>query len=244
MPLLAGSWKPRELPHRRQVCHQLTQGQRPRRKRSGGARFDKLASHERRDDGEERPEASRPEHPPATANRLSHEHRSAGPRRKARQLGAPRHGSTTRHQHQPDSRVNLEQTAGPDTENDPALGHVRAGDLQLDKRPARHRPTSLASHACSMPARRGGDSCRPTHGEPATLCRTQLDDEASRMPARVGSTPRNAQVGNRRRNVCLVVPANGPHQLRDGASGRVRTGDNCASLPSQNGAPISHVSCM
>ena len=216
MPLLAGSWKPRELPHRRQVCHQLTQGQRPRRKRSGGARFDKLASHERRDDGEERPEASRPEHPPATANRLSHEHRSAGPRRKARQLGAPRHGSTTRHQHQPDSRVNLEQTAGPDTENDPALGHVRAGDLQLDERPARHRPTRLASHACSMPTSRGGDPYRPTLGERNTLCRTQLNDEPSRLPARLGSTTRMRHVANSGRNLRLAVPANGPHQLRGG----------------------------
>ena len=37
---------------------------------------------------------------------------------------------------------------------------------------------------------------------------------------------------------------NGPHQLRDGASGRGRFGDNSASRPSRNGAPISHVSCM
>ena len=38
MPLLAGSWKPRDPPHRRQVCHQLTQGRRPGRKCRGGAR--------------------------------------------------------------------------------------------------------------------------------------------------------------------------------------------------------------
>ncbi len=37
---------------------------------------------------------------------------------------------------------------------------------------------------------------------------------------------------------------NGPHQLRDGASGRIRIGDDSASLPSWFGAPISHVSCM
>ena len=38
MPLLAGPWKPREPPHRRQVCHQLAQGRRPGSTRSGGAR--------------------------------------------------------------------------------------------------------------------------------------------------------------------------------------------------------------
>ena len=48
-----------------------------------------------------------------------------------KRFGATRLHSTTRRQRQPDSRVNLEQTAGPDTEDDLALGRVRAGDLQL-----------------------------------------------------------------------------------------------------------------
>ena len=34
-------------------------------------------------------------------------------------------------QRQPDSRVNVEQNAGPDTEINLALDRVRAGDIQL-----------------------------------------------------------------------------------------------------------------
>jgi hypothetical protein len=37
---------------------------------------------------------------------------------------------------------------------------------------------------------------------------------------------------------------NGPHQLRDGASDSRSPEGAFASQPSQNGAPISHVSCM
>ena len=92
MPLLAGSWKPREPPHRRQVCHQLTQDRRPGPKRSGGANPDSPASHERRDENSERPKAPRHENPRAVANQLGREHRSVGPRRMAQQLGAPRPG--------------------------------------------------------------------------------------------------------------------------------------------------------
>ena len=132
MPLLAGPWKPREPPHRRQVCHQLTQDRRPGPKRSGGANPDSPASHERRDENSERPKAPRHENPRAVANQLGREHRSVGPRRTAQQLGAPRHGSTTCRQRQPDSRVNLEQTAGPCPDSSLALGRVRAGDFRLD----------------------------------------------------------------------------------------------------------------
>ena len=68
----------------------------------------------------------------------------------------------------------------------------------------------------SMPTSRGGDSHRPTLGEPTAVCRTQLDDEASRMPARLGSTTRKRHLANSGRDLRLVVPANGPHQLRGG----------------------------
>ena len=57
----------------------------------------------------------------------------------------------TRRRHQPNSRVNVEQTAGPDTEINPALGHVRAGDFHLGQRPARQRPTLLANHDRQQP---------------------------------------------------------------------------------------------
>ena len=97
----------------------------------------------------------------------------------ASQLGAPRSGATTRRQRQPYSRVNFEQPVGPDTEFNLALDRVRAGDLQLDFRPARQRTTLLANHADPMTTPRGRDSCRPTLGEPAALCRTQLNDEPS-----------------------------------------------------------------
>ena len=60
------------------------------------------------------------------------------------------------------------------------------------------------------------DSCHPTLGEPITVCRKQLDDEASPLLARVGSATRNAPVATRRRNARRFMPANGSHQLRGG----------------------------
>ena len=97
----------------------------------------------------------------------------------ATRLSAPRLGSTACRQHQPDSRVNLKHTAGPGTDDDLALGRVRAGDSQLDFRPARQLASQLVNHAGLLATTRGGDSCRPTLGEPAALCQTQFDDEAS-----------------------------------------------------------------
>ena len=215
MRSLAGGLPKQASQHRRQVCHQLTQGRRPGRKRSGGAHRNSLASFERRQDGAERPETPWRRNPPAESQ----------PSVQPIWLGRVNGYATLCAAFRPDDRrpapatsrrVNFEQTAGPETGENPALGRVRAGDLQLDFRPAGQRASLLANHAGPLATSRGGDSCHPTLGEPATSCRTQLDDEASRLPARVGSAPRDRLAAISRRNSRLVVPANGSHQLRGG----------------------------
>ena len=217
MRSLAGGTPQVNRQHRQQVCHRLTQGRRPGRKRSGGAHDDKLASTERRDDDAERPKAPYDASPTYAARRLSAANtaqlgRVERLRDSVRRVSARRPPTSASHQPPRDIR----RTAGPCTGENPALGRVRAGDLQLGVRPARHRPTRLADHAGSMPTSRGGDSCRPTLGEPTALRRTQLGDEVCRMPARVGSTPWLSLIANQGRNADIVVPANGSHQLRGG----------------------------
>ncbi len=121
----------------------------------------------------------------------------------------------TRRQRQPNSRVNIDQTAGPDTDNNLALDLVRAGNDPSAFAPlANDQFKELGSLAKTALARAGlvpTDSWRANHTLRKPPRRRNLPKAGP-----VGSTPRNALAATRSRNAGVVVPANGSHQLRGG----------------------------
>jgi len=133
----------------------------------------------------------------------------------AQQLGAPPLGSTTCRQRQPDSSVNLEQTAGSGTEINPALSRVRAGDIPFGQRPARHRTTPLANRVGQQPAR-------------------ELEPRADRAPA---SQPHFVEPNSTTR----TQPIAGPSRLDASKCAGRHTGDETPALSCQLTARISCV---
>ena len=169
MPLLAGPWKPREPPHRRQVCHQLAQGRRPGSTRSGGARKvedEPRAARWRRIAAQDastrapvcRRQPTQPRTPIGWAAVNGYAISCAAPWLN----GAPPVPTNQPRDHRANRRPGQRRRLGPG----PRKGRRRS------TRPTPRPPSDNSARRSRRPTARSrvGTSCRPTLGEPTTLC--------------------------------------------------------------------------